>query len=220
MKALGLNPGEQEMIDMTNEVSVNGLIYYPEFCKLVLRKYREENRETLNQALFKAIETIKLNLARSGKYKYLILQVICGTDPYPKNFRAKKYKIKEKFFTKTDFQLMMRNLPVPVTEEDIDAMFDFADKDRDGKINYRFTFYLANEWLITIQSLFFSEFETMINPKIYRPPPKFSFRNLKKYMPQIKEMARKEGVARENAKKDSEGKQMKADKVLQFLKDD
>ena len=220
MKALGLNPGEQEMIDMTNEVSVNGLIYYPEFCKLVLRKYREENRETLNQALFKAIETIKLNLARSGKYKYLILQVICGTDPYPKNFRAKKYKIKEKFFTKTDFQLMMRNLPVPVTEEDIDAMFDFADKDRDGKINYRFTFYLANEWLLSKQSLFFSEFETMINPKIYRPPPKFSFRNLKKYMPQIKEMARKEGVARENAKKDSEGKQMKADKVLQFLKDD
>lgn len=180
MKALGLNPGEQEMIDMTNEVSVNGLIYYPEFCKLVLRKYREENRETLNQALFK---------------------VICGTDPYPKNFRAKKYKIKEKFFTKTDFQLMMRNLPVPVTEEDIDAMFDFADKDRDGKINY-------------------SEFETMINPKIYRPPPKFSFRNLKKYMPQIKEMARKEGVARENEKKDVDGKQMKADKVLQFLKDD
>ncbi len=73
MKALGLNPGEQEMIDMTNEVSVNGLIYYPEFCKLVLRKYREENRETLNQALFKAMETIKLNLAWSGKYKYLIL---------------------------------------------------------------------------------------------------------------------------------------------------
>ena len=53
MKALGLNPGEQEMIDMTNEVSVNGLIYYPDFCKLVLRKYREENKEVLNQALFK-----------------------------------------------------------------------------------------------------------------------------------------------------------------------
>ena len=64
-------------------------------------------------------------------------QVICGTDPYPKNFRAKKYKIKEKFFTKADFQLMMRNLPVPVNEEEINEMFDFADKDRDGKINYR-----------------------------------------------------------------------------------
>ena len=55
MKALGLNPGEQEMIDMTNEVNINGLIYYPDFCKLVLRKYREENREVLNQALFKVI---------------------------------------------------------------------------------------------------------------------------------------------------------------------
>ena len=67
--------------------------------------------------------------------------MICGTDPYPKNFRAKKYKIKEKFFTKADFQLMMRNLPVPVNEEEINEMFDFADKDRDGKINYRYYLY-------------------------------------------------------------------------------
>ena len=65
-------------------------------------------------------------------------QVICGTDPYPTNFRAKKYKIKDKFFTKADFQFMMRNLPVPVEEEDIDQMFDFADKDKDGKISYRY----------------------------------------------------------------------------------
>ena len=63
MKALGLNPGEQEMIDMTNEVNVNGLIYYPDFCKIVLRKYREENREVLNQALFK-VGILKLKLAR------------------------------------------------------------------------------------------------------------------------------------------------------------
>ena len=32
---------------------------------------------------------------------------------------------------------MMRNLPVPVGEEDIDQMFDFADKDKDGRISYR-----------------------------------------------------------------------------------
>ena len=62
----------------------------------------------------------------------------------------------------------------------------------------------------------------MINPKVYKPPPKFSFRNLKKYMPQIKEMARKEGVSRAQMeeKKKNEGKQIKADTVLQFLKDD
>ena len=68
---------------------------------------------------------------------FILLQVICGTDSYPANFRAKKYKIKDKFFTKSDFQFMMRNLPVPVEEEDIDQMFDFADKDKDGKISYR-----------------------------------------------------------------------------------
>ena len=32
---------------------------------------------------------------------------------------------------------MMKNLPVPVEEDDIDQMFEFADKDKDGKISYR-----------------------------------------------------------------------------------
>ena len=77
--------------------------------------------------------------------------MICGTDPYPKNFRAKKYKIKEKFFTKADFQLMMRNLPVPVSEEEINEMFDFADKDKDGKINYRY-------YILLLYSLCFAAF--------------------------------------------------------------
>ena len=63
-----------------------------------------------------------------------------------------------------------------------------------------------------------SEFGTMINPKVYKPPPKFSFRNLKKYMPQIKEMARREGIARE---KEKDGKRpVGTDTVLRFLKDD
>ena len=53
MKSLGLNPAEQETIDMTNEVGNNGLVYFPDFCKIVLRKYREDDKELLNQALFK-----------------------------------------------------------------------------------------------------------------------------------------------------------------------
>ena len=32
---------------------------------------------------------------------------------------------------------MMRNLPVPVDEEDIEDMFIFADKDKDGKLSYK-----------------------------------------------------------------------------------
>ena len=36
-----------------------------------------------------------------------------------------------------DFRYMMRNLPVPVDEEDIEDMFIFADKDKDGKLSYK-----------------------------------------------------------------------------------
>ena len=36
-----------------------------------------------------------------------------------------------------DFRYMMRNLPVEVEEEDIEEMFQFADKDKDGKLSYK-----------------------------------------------------------------------------------
>ena len=63
----------------------------------------------------------------------------------------------------------------------------------------------------------------MINPKVYRPPPKYSFRNLKKYMPQIKEMAKKEGVRKvdleKNKEEDGEKKPAnKANIILNALK--
>ena len=36
---LGLNPMEQEIIDVTNEIARNGLIYFPEFCRVVHTRY-------------------------------------------------------------------------------------------------------------------------------------------------------------------------------------
>ena len=39
MKMLGLNPMEQEIIDVTNEIARNGLIYFPEFCRVVHTRY-------------------------------------------------------------------------------------------------------------------------------------------------------------------------------------
>lgn len=132
LKALGLNPGEQEVIDITNEVAQNGLVYFPDFCRIVLRKFREENQDLFNQQLFK---------------------VLCGTDPYPQNFRAKRYKINEKSFSKEEFCMVMRQLPVQVDETDIQDMFSYADKDKDGRISY-------------------SEFLLMINPPKLPQPPK------------------------------------------------
>ena len=51
--------------------------------------------------------------------------------------------------TKGEFQFIMKNLPVPVSDRDIEEMFSVADGDKDGKIGY-------------------DEFQRMINPP--KPP--------------------------------------------------
>jgi len=124
MKMLGLNPLEQEVLDLTNEIVRNGLIYFPEFCQVVTKKYREEDEDLFRQNMFK---------------------VLCGTTPYSEKIRAKKYKLKDQFFSKKDFVHMMRNLPVQVSDSDIEEMFSYADQDCDGCINW-------------------AEFQTMVNP--------------------------------------------------------
>lgn len=113
---------------MTNEVARNGVIYFPEFCRVVLRKYREDDDEQFAQVMFK---------------------MLCGTDPFPELFRAKKYKINQKYLSKEDFHYIMHNLPVAVSDEDIADMFTAADSDKDGRISYK-------------------EFRKMINPP--KPP--------------------------------------------------
>ena len=55
MKMLGLKPMEQEIVDLTNTISRNGLIYSPDFCKIVLKRWREEDEEVFKQNMFKVI---------------------------------------------------------------------------------------------------------------------------------------------------------------------
>ena len=58
----------------------------------------------------------------------------------------------------------------------------------------------------------------MINPQVVKIPPKFSYRNLKKYLLQKKEMARKEGIARiEKKKEGGDGDDKKPLKVCTVL---
>ena len=51
--ALGLNIMEQEVVDMTNTLAKNGLVYFPEFCRVVLAKFREDDDEQFAQVMFK-----------------------------------------------------------------------------------------------------------------------------------------------------------------------
>jgi hypothetical protein len=45
----------------------------------------------------------------------VILQMLCGTEPFPEKFKAKKYKLHEHFITKKNFFHMMSNLPEEVS---------------------------------------------------------------------------------------------------------
>ena len=58
LKSLGMNTMEQEVIDMTNTVARNGLIFFPEFCQIVLKRFREENEEEFAQVMFKVKSSV------------------------------------------------------------------------------------------------------------------------------------------------------------------
>ena len=69
MKMLGLNPMEQEIIDLTNNIVRNGYIYFPEFCKVILKKFREDDEELFNQNMFK-VDKIKLNFKQHSPLNF------------------------------------------------------------------------------------------------------------------------------------------------------
>lgn len=62
------------MVDIPNRIARNGLIYFPEFCQLVLDNLRQDKQaeEDFKRSMFK---------------------VLCGTESFPTDFRAKKYKL-------------------------------------------------------------------------------------------------------------------------------
>jgi len=47
---LGLNPTDQEIVDISNYIAKDGLIYFPDFCHFVLSKLRED--QPLKEAEF------------------------------------------------------------------------------------------------------------------------------------------------------------------------
>ena len=55
MRNLGLNPSEQEVIDIPNYITRKGLIFFSDFCKLVLSWFREEpsQEEHFKQNMFR-----------------------------------------------------------------------------------------------------------------------------------------------------------------------
>ena len=74
------------------------MIYFPDFCQLVLSRFRqsESEEEDFFQTVFK--------VRKGERYGIIIpdmaLQTMCGTEPYPTDFKAKKYKLEKQALTK------------------------------------------------------------------------------------------------------------------------
>jgi calmodulin len=118
MKDLGLNPTESEIQDLINEVERNGFIYYPAFCKVIMRKFRDEPEEAFRQELFRTLV---------GSKDYEIAE---GTV-------APLYNINKEQLTYEQFRYVMTNLPDYVSEADCKKMYRHADKDDNGSISYK-----------------------------------------------------------------------------------
>ena len=74
---------------------------------------------------------------------------ICDLEFYAFDFESyPKVAIGKQNGEKLVLKEMMRNLPVPVMEEEIDEMFNFADQDRDGKISWRCPLFLFSFFLV------------------------------------------------------------------------
>ena len=114
MKKLGLNPTETEIQDLINEVEMNGYIYYPEFCQIMMRKMREDDEENFHQELYRTFVGPKWT----------------PTEP------ANLYNVHKEFLTFEQFKMVMTNLPDYVSESQAEEIFRIADRDGNGYISY------------------------------------------------------------------------------------
>jgi len=123
---LGLNPTDQEIVDISNYIAKDGLIYFPDFCHFVLGKLREDQP------------------TREAEFHMEMFKILCGTEPLPTNRRAKKYRLRNNFLSRAEFFLIMRNLPELVPDTDIQQMFEYADTDKDGRISFEEFLVMVN----------------------------------------------------------------------------
>ena len=96
MKMLGLNPMEQEIVDLTNTTTMNGFIYFPDFCKIVLKRWREVDEEVFRQNMFKVTIIIT---------RY----TICINTPIPRPYAGRSHS--QSYSELRDTKLMIISSP-------------------------------------------------------------------------------------------------------------
>ena len=62
---MGLNTMEQELMDLSNNLSRDGLIFFPDFCDIALKRFRDEDEEEFAKTMFKECFSSEYNSSKN-----------------------------------------------------------------------------------------------------------------------------------------------------------
>ena len=61
LNSLGLNPTDQEVVDIPVKIARKGLIYFPDFCMICLRYLKKDEDEQFHHWMFKVPRIYKFS---------------------------------------------------------------------------------------------------------------------------------------------------------------
>lgn len=77
MRAMGMNPTEQELLDLINEYDTDGsgMIEFPEFCNMMSDKMNAVNDEDMIRMAFRVLDRFGNGTISSKNFKHLMTHI-------------------------------------------------------------------------------------------------------------------------------------------------
>eukprot|EP00095_Tigriopus_kingsejongensis_P006981 maker-scaffold641_size121017-snap-gene-0.21 protein:Tk06981 transcript:maker-scaffold641_size121017-snap-gene-0.21-mRNA-1 annotation:"Calmodulin" len=77
MRAMGMNPTEQELLDLINEFDTDGSgqIEFPEFCNMMSHKIGLDNDEELIRSAFRVMDKKGTGTITSAEFRFLMTNI-------------------------------------------------------------------------------------------------------------------------------------------------
>ena len=69
LNSLGLNPTDQEVVDIPVKIARKGLIYFPDFCMICLRYLKKDEDEQFHHWMFKVATPICVRISLMWRSK-------------------------------------------------------------------------------------------------------------------------------------------------------
>ena len=139
MRSLGQNPTEQELLDMVNEVDIDGsgTIDFPEFCQMMRRMNKENDSEMIREA-FRVFDRDG-NGFITGKLIFSLNLIVSKSFPFKfmENIFKINYFLQITFnyvFPADEFRYFMTHMGEQFTDQEVDEIIQEVDIDGDGQV--------------------------------------------------------------------------------------